>query len=328
MCSTERINVEPDDVTTPAPYLDALPAGFSELIEGAFDLHVHGQPDLSRALLNRGPDAAVTRLARDYGLRGWVLKSHVWPTMDRAAALQQLFAPDEFTVLGSITLNPPTGGVDPAVVELAAAHGAKVVFLPTWGAAADIARGGYIPMLLDRIAPSFNRFQSAHPISVVDSGGRLTGEMVAVADVCADLGLLLATGHVSLLEARALAQHAAERGMPLFVNHPLHYAREHPGMLRELAALGAYIEFSSAPIIHPDSHFTVRQVFEAMTEVGPENTILTTDVFSRWVPPQPEALRMFAEQLRYLGATAADLHRMLVGTPREALARAGIEVAG
>ena len=318
--------MDPDDDVTSPSYLDALPAEFDELIRGAFDLHVHGQPDVSRALRNRGPDLAVTRLARDYGLSGWVLKSHLWPTMDRAAALQEAFDPAEFAVLGSITLNPPTGGVDPAVVELAADHGAKVIFLPTWGAAADVARGGYIPMLLGRSAPHFERFQRAHPISVVDGDGRLTGAMTDVMDACADLGLLLATGHVSLEETRAIAQRAAERGTPLFVNHPLHYAKDRPGVLRELAGLGAYIEFSSAPIIHPDSHFTVREVFEAMSAVGPERIVLTTDVFSRWVPPEPEALRMFAEQLRYLGATPEDLRRMLVENPREALGRAGVEV--
>lgn len=318
--------MDPEAVAAPASYLEALPAGFSELISGAIDLHVHGQPDVSRDLANRGPDVAVARLARDYGLRGWVLKSHLWPTMDRAALLQESFDPAEFAVFGSITLNPSTGGVDPATVELAAAHGAKVVFLPTWGAAADVARGGYIPMLLGRAAPDFPRFQHAHAISVLDGDGRLTGELTAVMDVCAESGLLLATGHVSLDETLAIARRAAERGMPLLVNHPLLYAKDRPELFRELAELGAYIEFSSAPIIHPDAHFTVKEVFEAMAVVGPEQIVLTTDVFSRWVPPEPEALRMFAEQLRYLGSTPEDLHRMLVANPRAALARAGIRV--
>lgn len=317
-----------DDAVNPISYLDALPADFGELIRGALDLHVHGQPDVSRALPNRGPDVAVARLAQAYGIRGWGLKSHLWPTMDRAAALQEQFDPDEFLVLGSITLNPPTGGVDPAPVELAAAHGARIVFLPTWGSAADVARGGYIPMLLGRAAPAFEAYQQAHPISVIDGDGRLTGAMTDVMDVCADLGLLLATGHVSLDETRAIAERAAENGTPLLVNHPLHYAKDRPEVMRELAALGAFIEFSSAPIIHPDSHFTVKEVFQAIESVGPAQTVLTTDVFSRWVPPEPEALRMFAEQLRYLGSTPDDLRRMLVENPRTMLRRAGIAVNG
>jgi hypothetical protein len=47
--------------------------------------------------------------------------------------------------------------------------------------------------------------------------------------------------------------------------------------------------------------------------------VLTTDVFSRWVPPEPECLRMFAEQLAYLGLAAEDVHRMLAVNPRRYL---------
>lgn len=304
-------------------FRDALPDEFGELIAGAIDLHVHGQPDVSRELRNRGGDAAVARLAVAYGIRGWVLKSHLWPTTDRAALLQQQFDPTVFTVLGSITLNPPVGGVVPTTVELAAAHGAKVVFLPTWGAAADVERGGYIPTLLGRASPSFDAYQHEHPISVIDRNGRLTGEMVAVMDACAERGLLLASGHISLQETMAIAERAAGN-TPLFVNHPLHYATDGLGVLSELAALGAYIEFSSAPLLHPDAHLSVKQVFSAIDVVGSEHAVLTTDVFSRWVPPEPEALRMFAEQLRYLGASPAELRRMFVENPRTALARAGV----
>jgi hypothetical protein len=47
--------------------------------------------------------------------------------------------------------------------------------------------------------------------------------------------------------------------------------------------------------------------------------VLTTDVFSRWVPPEPECLRMFAEQLSYLGIPAGDIRHMLVANPRRFL---------
>ena len=96
-------------------------------------------PTWRPACSNRGDDLAVLRLARAYGIRGWVLKSHLWLTTDRAAALQRAARDLGFTVYGSITLNPPMGGVSAAAVELAAAHGARVVFLPTWGAAADVS---------------------------------------------------------------------------------------------------------------------------------------------------------------------------------------------
>jgi len=311
-------------VSQPPNLADALPRGFSDLIAGAIDLHVHGQPDLSRAAVNRGSDASVAALARQYDIRGWVLKSHLWPTMDRAAALQELFDPEEFRVFGSITLNPQNGGVSPAVVEFAAAHGATVIFFPTWGSAADVDRGGYISTVLARGSAHFDDYATANAISVVDSTGRLTSAAADVVDVAATLGLVVGTGHLSFAESTALAEECVDKDVSVFVNHPLHYATD-PVELKQFTELGAYVEFAAAPLLHPDNHHTIRQVSAAIEEVGVEHTVLSTDVFSRWVPPEPEMLRMFAEQLTYVGVSAGELDTMLVRNPRRVL---GIEGAG
>ena len=90
----------------------AQPEAFDQLLRGAIDVHVHGQPDLSAGLPNRGADVEVARLAHAYGISGWVLKSHLWATMDRARSVQQAMAETTFTVYGSITLNPPVGGLE------------------------------------------------------------------------------------------------------------------------------------------------------------------------------------------------------------------------
>ncbi len=300
--------------------LAALTDDFARLITGAIDLHVHGQPDLSTTLVNRGRDLDVARLAQAYGLRGWVLKSHLWTTTDRAALLTLALADTGFTVYGSITLNPPVGGVEPAVVELAATHGAAVVFLPTWSTRADVERGGYISTLLSRLSPSFPAYQEANAISLTDAGGRLSTPAREVADVCRERGLLLATGHASLRESLAVAEYGA--GQRLLITHPLDYV-DRLDQLVELADLGALIEFAGAPLVHPNAHLTVRRTFEAIAAVGPQRCVLTTDVFSKWVPPEPEMLRMFAEQLHFLGCSAADIATMVVDNPRRALGLSG-----
>ncbi|HVT67477.1 MAG TPA: DUF6282 family protein [Trebonia sp.] len=317
--------------------LAALPEGSGTLLTGAFDVHVHGQPDLSPALENRGDDRAVMRLARAYGMSGWVLKSHLWITTDRAARLQEE-AGEGFTVYGSVTLNPPMGGVSAAVVELAAAHGARVVFLPTWGSAADVDRGGYISRLLGQIAPSFPGYAAKNAVSLLapsaapsaaPSGapsGRLSGECREVIDACRGLGLALATGHASLAESRAVAAYCADIGQRLLITHPLHYTQD-PAELRELADLGAYVEFCNGPLLHPDSHLTVHQVHEAMSALGPDRIVLSTDAFSRWAPAEPECLRIFTEQLAYLGWQPGQLHQMTADNPRAFLGIAPTEAA-
>nr|MDT0660733.1 DUF6282 family protein [Micromonospora sp. DSM 115978] len=299
----------------PDLFVAAQPDDFGRLLRGAIDLHVHGQPDLSAGLPNRGADAAVARLAHAYGMSGWVLKSHLWATMDRARDIARELADTGFQVYGSITLNPPVGGLEPSVVELAAAHGARVVFLPTWGAAADVARDGYISMLLGRLAPSFDEYATRSAVSLCDANGVLTGRTRAVIDACRALGLALATGHASPTESRAVAGYCADVGQRLLITHPLHYTTD-PAELRELADLGAYLEFCNAPLVHPDGHLRVRDVHEALSAVGPRRAVLTTDVFSRWVPPEPECLRMFVEQLAYLGWPAEQIATMVSTNPR------------
>lgn len=303
------------DGPPPPDPLAALPEGSAALLDGAFDVHVHGQPDLAVSLRNRGDDLAVLRLARGYGIRGWVLKSHLWLTTDRAAALQREAGELGFTVYGSITLNPPMGGVSAAAVELAAAHGARVVFLPTWGAAADVARGGYIARLLGELSPSFPGYAAKNAISLLTPSGDLSGECREVIDACRALGLSLATGHASPAESRAVAEYCAEAGQRLLVTHPLHYTSD-PAELREFTSLGAFVEFCNAPLIHPDAHLTVRDVHEAMSALGPDRVVLSTDGFSRWAPPEPECLRVFVEQLAYLGWTPAQLRQMTAANPR------------
>jgi hypothetical protein len=293
----------------------ALPLGSAALLTTAFDVHVHGQPDIVPGLQLRGSDLDTIRLARGYGISGWVLKSHLWLTTDRARLLQQQTAEIGFTVYGSITLNPVLGGLSATVVELAAAHGARVVFLPTWGSAADVARDGYIARLLSTAAPSFRGYAAANAISLLLPDGRLSGAATEVIDACRALGLALATGHASLTESRAVAEYCAQIGQRLLVTHPLHYAAD-AAELRFFTELGAYLEFCNGPLLHPDGHLTIRNIHDAITALGPDRAVLSTDAFSRWAPPQPECLRMFAEQLTYLGWRPAELHQMLAVNPR------------
>ncbi|MBF4770574.1 hypothetical protein ISU10_22615 [Nocardioides agariphilus] len=295
-----------------------LPHEFDRLLRGAIDLHVHGQPDLTTDLQNRGSDLEVARLARDYGMAGWALKSHLWPTMDRANLLHDQLADSGFSVWGSITLNPPVGGLEPAVVEMAAAHRARIVFLPTWASVADVSRHGYISMLLRRYCGHFDEYVDRTALAVVDATGRLTSRAIEVFEACRENDLCLATGHVSLAESRAIADHCAGTGQRLLITHPLHYA-EDPADLSYFVERGAFVELNNAPLLHPDGHHHIRDVHEAIGAIGSDAVVLTTDIFSRWVPPEPECLRMFVEQLSYLGWSDADIRRMVVTNPRRYL---------
>lgn len=104
----------------------------------------------------------------------------------------------------------------------------------------------------------------------------------------------------------------------MLITHPLHYV-EQPGQLTGFTDLGAFVEFCNAPLLHPDGHLTIRDVYAGLEAIGPRQAVLTTDIFSRWVPPEPECFRMFAEQLSYLGISADDIRQLLAANPRRFL---------
>src|SRR5207237_5061235 len=97
-----------------------------ELVRGAYDVHVHVEPDLAARRID---DLALARRFSELGLAGFVLKSHYAPTAERAAVVRGAVA--GVHVLGAITLNNGVGGLNAQAVEIAARSGARIVWLPT-----------------------------------------------------------------------------------------------------------------------------------------------------------------------------------------------------
>ena len=58
-----------------------------ELVRGAYDLHVHVEPDLAKRRID---DLALARRFSELGLAGFVLKSHYAPTAERAPSCEAL----------------------------------------------------------------------------------------------------------------------------------------------------------------------------------------------------------------------------------------------
>ena len=129
--------------TPPVPEEDALLAGAlsrrlgrAELVRGAYDLHVHVEPDLAKRRID---DLGLARRFAELGLAGFVLKSHYVPTAERAAVVRA--AVPGIDALGAITLNAGVGGLNAQAVEIAAREGARIVWLPTVDSENEAERG-------------------------------------------------------------------------------------------------------------------------------------------------------------------------------------------
>ena len=105
-----------------------------EALQGGYDLQVHVAPDVIERRID-DLDLAKEFLAR--GLRGFVLKSHYFPTAERAKVVSR--AVPGISAYGAITLNHSVGGLNPVAIELAGRSGCKIVWMPTVDAANETA---------------------------------------------------------------------------------------------------------------------------------------------------------------------------------------------
>ena len=106
---------------------------YDDMMEGAIDVHCHIDFEFSAKERKREPEFLWLPKADAMGMRGVVLKSHWWPTVNVVpyilASLQTKVA-----LWSSVALNITAGGPNPCIIEACAELGGKMVFLPTWSA--------------------------------------------------------------------------------------------------------------------------------------------------------------------------------------------------
>lgn len=281
------------------------------ILEGAVDLHRHGYPEISDDLRTPVSDVEDLAFCRASGMRGVVLKSHVWPTTGRAQLLSD--AVPGLTVVPSVTLNRFAGGLSPDVVEIAAKQGAGVVYLPTASAANDLARGG----ISHRISTVIDRFDPSKEVGseIVDADGALTPAMRDVLDVLDVFPLVVYSGHLSVAESLALLREGrlADR-----------YVMAHPDsdsigasldQVHEAAGLGAYIEICALGAYPQLGRVTHADLAGFVRRVGAERCIATSDYFFSWCPPSAAMLQHLADGLAAEGITRPELELMFQTNP-------------
>jgi hypothetical protein len=188
-----------------------------------------------------------------------------------------------------------------------------VIWLPTFSSVADWEPWG-------------RELGIPYPGVQVCRDGRLVPEAEEVLRLVAEVGAVLATGHVTREEHFAVA-----RGLPpgarLVVTHALAgqvgcWAADPPDVasLRELAGLGATIEFSAySCVLGERSRRTPEAVAAAIRAVGPERCVISTDLGPAGLPHPVEGLSRFAAALLRCGLGETEIRRMAVANPADLL---------
>ncbi|HSB69748.1 MAG TPA: DUF6282 family protein [Candidatus Methylomirabilis sp.] len=289
-----------------------------ELLNGAIDMHFHSYPECGLEMARRYTLEEHAAEMLRAGMKGFVLKSHFWPTAERAFSLRQSLPGLE--VFGSITLNPTAGGLKRWALEAAVKQGAKVVWLPTWSAKGDISRNGVIRMIRGYF-PSFEEFTLGQAISLIDEGGELTREAAEIISLVKELDVALSTGHISPVETLAVAREAKRIDFrKLIFGHP--DSRSVGGSFEqvvEVAGLGGYVEICALGLMPLMWRITPDEFKRTIQTVGASRCILTTDYFFDWLPSGPEMLRLLIACLLEIGITADEIREMAVVNPRRLL---------
>jgi hypothetical protein len=282
-----------------------------ESIQGALDLHVHVAPDV---IARRIDDLGLAREFLARGLKGFALKSHYFPTAERAAVVSH--AVPGISAFGAISLNHSVGGLNPVAVELAGRSGAKIVWMPTVDAANEIhhlaSSTAKLPFWAeiqrDLIATGIN----PPAISVIDDAGKVVEAARTCLELIAKHDMVLATGHLSRREIEALVGLAKELKLKRVVVTHAEFPSQNlsPDEQLALADQGAIIEHCfTTP---HTGKATWDAVFAGIRRVGAERCLLSTDLGQKINPPVAEGFALFAQTLLDAGVPAADIRRMSV----------------
>lgn len=288
-----------------------------ELVVGAYDTHVHVAPDVMKRRID---DVTLARRFAEVGMAGFVLKSHYVPTAERAEVVRG--AVPGVDALGALALNGSVGGLNPIAVEIAGRQGARIVWLPTVDCAnerasrASLAPGTPVPMwaaLQDELAAEGIE---APAIDVVGPDGAIVPALLAVFKVIAKHDLVLATGHLSGPEIVAAVDAASDAGIRrIVVTHPEFTSQQLDVPTQQhLAARGALLERCfTTPYTGKVSW---ELILEHIREVGPEHSLLSSDLGQPFNPPVEDGLALFADRLLEAGFSDDEVRTMAVTNTR------------
>jgi hypothetical protein len=298
-----------------------------ELVRGGFDLHVHIAPDVVERRID---DLGLARRFEELGLRGFVLKSHYGSTAERAAVVSA--AVPGVRAMGAIALNRAVGGINPLAVDIAGREGARIVWLPTVDAPNETAGrreqhpGEKVPVWAALQQELRGHGIEVDPVAAVDEDGEPLSETRDVLATVARYGMVLATGHLDAAATFAVVAAALEAGIDdVVVTHPDYPAQGIAVEQQvELADRGALIErcFTTPHT----GKCSWEQWLRGVRAVGPERTVLSTDLGQVTNPPVEDGLALMAERLLEAGFGAEEVRTMAV-TNTARLAGEPVEVS-
>ncbi|MGW8301821.1 MAG: DUF6282 family protein, partial [Desulfobacterales bacterium] len=274
-----------------------------DLLQGAIDMHIHAAPDVYPRILN---DVELALQAKEMGMRAIVIKNHFVITADRA---QIASAVADFPVFGGIALNLQVGGLNRHAVDTALKLGAKIVWLPTLHSEKFVRNKSHVANLAGELGDDLKG------ITILNKDGTLKEALYPIFKLIAQKDAILATGHVTMKEAKIAVREAARVGVrKIVVTHPLaSFVNYRVKDMREILDLGAtYLEHVFNDTTRQVSRPIERKaLYEGIKNIGAKHCIMSTDS-GQWLNPVPvQQMGIYINDMLRLGLSANQIRTMV-----------------
>ena len=273
-------------------------------LKGIVDLHIHTAPDVRQRKMN---DLEIMEAAVERGVRAVVIKSHVMPTVGRAAIVNKVKeekygSTSDFQMYGGVALNRFVGGINPWAVETALKLGGKLVWMPTNTAENDCRkqnRENWVSVLKD---------------------GKIVPELKDVFQLIRDHDAVLETGHISPEECFIVTEAARNAGVKkIVITHPEFWIvgmsmEEQARIVKDYDVLLEHVY--AQPIGGGVYKKNLETNVEAMKAIGCEHFIVSTDSGQTQNPYWYESIKEYIDYLYDVGGfTKEEIDRMTKVNP-------------
>ncbi|WP_033341581.1 DUF6282 family protein [Catenuloplanes japonicus] len=277
-----------------------------KVLEGTVDLHCHSGPS---PFPRRFDHVEASYDGARIGMRAILVKSHHHNTVMDLLAMKTQLKDAPTAMYGGVALNSEVGGINPSAVAVAINMGGRCVWAPTVSAGQHLAAHSH-----DDGFPNNTGNLYEEEVSIFDASGAVSAQTQLVTRLIADAGIMLTGGHLAGEHQAALFETARANGVTrLLVHHPDFIVNVSEAALDALLGHGAFIEHELA-MYHPGvsaPQWPISRLVDWIRKVGPERTVLDSDLGQEGNPLPVDAYLLIIQQLLDSGISAADIRQMI-----------------
>jgi hypothetical protein len=289
------------------------------ILRGAIDLHCHSGPSVMPRRLDH---IEAVKEAAEAGIKAILFKDHYYSVTPVTELLKKHYGHYGIRFVSGLALNNTVGGINRYAVDHTIKLGGDIIWMPTFSSANHIAHHKHDKDFGSKFPSTKEAMLAPTPLKAVDDKGQLLDEVKFILDLIAERNLILSSGHLHISEIWPLFDEAKKRGVKrLLVNHPTFVVDATIADIKQLAALGAYIEHSVCMFIEGSKFkcYEPNQLKELIEAGTLERTILGSDLGQVGNPTPVTGFRSVIQTCLDIGYTPDQIRQMISVNPSRLL---------